>query len=128
MKSAFLLAALTSVSLLAACQSTPGSSSADTVLDERLSNANFEASRQAISRDRAMRQQFISQCASETRPSDVDRRNMAVLMNVAPGAVPAAFCQRIVQGVINGSISANDVQKGTQGEITAPVLRALQAA
>lgn len=115
------LAALSALVFLAACETAP---TTGTPPETR----NFDAERAELAANPAARTDFVAKCTTATaRSSAADISNMAVLMGTTPARAPSTFCQRMTQGVVDGRVSAKDVEMGMAGHMTPGVLQVLQA-
>ncbi|WP_374638020.1 hypothetical protein [Paracoccus sp. (in: a-proteobacteria)] len=113
--------AIAATGLLAACETQGTRRIGD------LTQSDLNTGLRIAKADPTQRQWLVHQCRADQRmQSRRQNANLAVLMNVTPAQAPAVYCDRLIKGLESGRITAADLNAGTRGMITPPVLAVLQ--
>jgi len=92
-----------------------------------ISQANYDASREALRGSPGLRSDFVRNCTRNiSRKPYATRRNIAKVMNTSVRNTPRLYCSRLTRGITSGRLSHSDIAAASRGQVTPAIIRVLQ--
>ena len=92
-----------------------------------ISQANYDASREALRGSPGLRSDFVRNCTRNISSKPYrTRQNVAKVMNTSVRNTPRLYCSRLTRGITSGRLSHSDIAAASRGQVTPAIIRVLQ--